>query len=69
MNYSYPMGGAGNVNTPEAAALLRAWQREHGQLNERAYRWAAKAKIRIERNETSLELEGRRLYNRRRCIW
>ena len=63
--------GSDGVNDPIVSALARAYTSITGhRIDEGARRWILKAKIRIERGETSIDMEVRRLNNRKRLsVW
>ncbi len=63
--------GDDGINDPMVSALARAYKSITGnRIDESARRWILKAKIRIERSETSMDMEVRRLQNRKRLtIW
>ena len=63
--------GDDGVNDPIVSALGRAYVSITGQrIDEGARRWILKAKERIERGETSMDMEIRRLQNRKRLsVW
>ncbi len=63
--------GDDGINDPMVSALARAYKSITGnRIDESARRWILKAKIRIERGETSMDMEVRRLQNRKRLtIW
>ena len=66
----YCFGGDG-INDPIVSALARAYKGITGnRIDESARRWILKAKIRIERGETSMDMEVRRLQIRKRLtVW
>ena len=63
--------GSDGINDPVVSALARAWR----DILERpidlsARKWILKAKERIERGETTMDMEVRRLNNRKRLsVW
>ena len=63
--------GSDGVNDPVVSALARAWR----DILERpidlsARKWILKARERIERGETTIDMEVRRLNNRKRLsVW
>ena len=63
--------GSDGVNDPVVSALARAWR----DILERpidlsARKWILKARERIERGETTMDMEVRRLNNRKRLsVW
>ena len=58
--------GDDGVNDPIVSALARAYKSITGnRIDEGARRWILKAKIQIERGETLMDMEVRRLQNRR----
>ena len=63
--------GSDGINDPIVSALARAWR----DILERpidlsARKWILKARERIERGETTLDMEVRRLNNRKRLsVW
>ena len=63
--------GDDGINDPMVSALARAYKSITGnRIDESARRWILKAKIRIERGETSMDMEVRRLQNRKRLtVW
>ena len=63
--------GSDGVNDPIVSALARAYTGITGnRIDENARRWILKAKIRIERGETTMDMEVRRLQNRKRLtVW
>ena len=63
--------GDDGINDPMVSALARAYTGITGnRIDESARRWILKAKIRIERGETSMDMEVRRLQNRKRLtVW
>ena len=63
--------GDDGINDPIVSALARAYKSITGnRIDESARRWILKAKIRIERGETSMDMEVRRLQNRKRLtVW
>ena len=63
--------GSDGVNDPIVSALARAYTSITGhRIDEGARRWILKAKVRIERGETSMDMEVRRLQNRKRLsVW
>lgn len=63
--------GDDGVNDPIVSALARAYTSITGhRIDEGARRWILKAKERIERGETSMDMEVRRLQNRKRLsVW
>ena len=63
--------GDDGVNDPIVSALARAYKSITGnRIDEGARRWILKAKARIERGETSMDMEVRKLNNRRRLtVW
>ena len=66
----YCFGGDG-INDPMVSALGRAYVSITGHLiDEGARHWILKAKDRIERGETTMDMEVRRLNNRKRLtVW
>ena len=66
----YCFGGDG-INDPMVSALGRAYVSITGhRIDEGARRWILKAKERIERVETTMDMEVRRLNNRKRLtVW
>ena len=63
--------GDDGINDPMVSALARAYKSITGnRIDESARRWILKAKIRIERGETSMDMEVRRLQIRKRLtVW
>ena len=63
--------GDDGVNDPIVSTLARAYTSITGhRIDEGARRWILKAKERIERGETSMDMEIRRLKNRKRLgVW
>ena len=63
--------GDDGINDPMVSALARAYKSITGhRIDESARRWILKAKERIERGETSMDMEVRRLQNRKRLsVW
>ncbi|MDA9661359.1 hypothetical protein N9T35_00015 [bacterium] len=63
--------GDDGVDDPIVSTLARAYTSITGhRIDEGARRWILKAKERIERGETSLDMEVRRLQNRKRLsVW
>ena len=63
--------GDDGVNDPIVSTLARAYTSITGhRIDEGARRWILKAKARIERGETSMDMEVRRLQNRKRLtVW
>ena len=63
--------GSDGINDPVVSALARAWR----DILERpidlsARKWILKAKERIERGETTMDMELRRLNNRKKLsVW
>ena len=63
--------GSDGINDPVVSALARAWR----DILERpidlsARKWILKARERIERGETTMDMEVRRLNNRKRLsVW
>ena len=52
---------AGQINDPRISALMRAWRRRDGRLTPYAERWIQRAHERMERHETTIEMELRRI--------
>jgi len=49
------------VNSPEVAALLRAWKQRYGHLTPHGERWIVRALERVQRQETTMSRELERL--------
>ena len=63
--------GSDGINDPVVSALARAWRDILKRpIDLSARKWILKAKERIERGETTLDMEVRRLSNRNRLsVW
>jgi len=63
--------GSDGINDPMVSALARAYGSITGRhIDESARRWILKAKERIERGETTMDMEVKRLNNRKRLsVW
>ena len=63
--------GDDGVNDPIVSALARAYKSITGyRIDESARRWVLKAKVRIDRGETTMDMEVRRLNNRKKLsVW
>ena len=59
------------INDPLVSALARAYKSFHERpIDQTARKWSLKAKERIERGETRMDMEVRRLNNRKSlCVW
>ena len=63
--------GSDGVNDPDVSALARAYKSiMERPIDPSARKWILKAKERIERGETTMDMEVRRLNNRKRLsVW
>ena len=57
------------INHPHESALKRAYVRRYGIFNDRACRWIQGAMVRIERKESSLASEIKRIEGRGFRLW
>ena len=63
--------GSDGINDPMVSALARAYRSiMKRQIDQSARKWILKAKDRIERGETTMDMEVRRLINRKKLsVW